>query len=155
MDTIVKIDRSCPFDPASFSGLGKDWSLGEEDECSLSLTEINLTNIRLETCLKDKEKRIDGNERIKRLKELGRVRFDIKIFQTFWKNKDLIPQEWKNKVDGRTLFVSFDGTELYGPDGRLYTVFLFWSGKRWRWSPGSIEGSRGFNEPSAVLINTS
>ena len=153
MGTIIKIDRSCPFDPIFFEGFGEGWIMGEEDVLSLQLFEIDPAEISLETCFKNKEKIISGNERVKRLKELSYIRLDIGIFRTFWENKILIPKRWKKKENGRTLFASFDGTEFYGPDGYVYTVCLFWSGK-WRWSYSRLDGPRGYsNVTSAVLIN--
>ncbi|MDP3799857.1 MAG: hypothetical protein Q8Q90_00335, partial [bacterium] len=145
------IDRSCPFDPVSFEGFGNGWSLGAEDERSLKLTEINPAEILLETCFKNKEKIISGNERVKRLKDIGLIRLDIGVFRTFWENRILVPKRWKRKENGRVLFVCFDGTELHGPNGHIYTVCLFWSGVL-RWSYFRLDGPRGYsNDPSAVL----
>ena len=64
--TIVTIDRSRPFNPAEFIGPG--WTTEEQDEGSLLLTEIDLTKVRLETCLNSGEQYIKGEEKLRRLK---------------------------------------------------------------------------------------
>jgi len=52
---IAPIDRSKPFNPANF--IGEGWTIEEEDERSLALTEVDLTSTRLEHMLKQGERR--------------------------------------------------------------------------------------------------
>ena len=88
--TIVTIDRSRPFNPAEFIGPG--WTTEEQDEGSLLLTEIDLTKVRLETCLNSGEQYIKGEEKLRRLKLAGHIRLDAKVFQTLWENQELVPE---------------------------------------------------------------
>ena len=66
---IVKVDRSLPFDPAKF--IGKGWTIEEQDERSLALSEVDLTKVRFEDMLKSGESSIQGEEKLKRLKKAG------------------------------------------------------------------------------------
>ena len=66
---IILIDRNMPFDPVKLLSTG--WTIEEQDERSLALTRVNLANVRLEHMLKKGEGRITGEERLKRLKNLG------------------------------------------------------------------------------------
>ncbi|MEK7182253.1 MAG: hypothetical protein AAB679_00640, partial [Patescibacteria group bacterium] len=73
---IIQIDRSQPFDPAKFISAG--WSIEEQDERSLALTEVDLSKVVFETTLEKNEKNIKGEERLERLKEKNVVRLDAK-----------------------------------------------------------------------------
>lgn len=160
----IPINRSTPFDPAEF--LGQGWSIWkgpaagdglsgdeEQDERSLALTEVDLSQIRFETCLKDREDAVKGEEKLKRLKESGHIRLDVKIFQTLWNNKYLIPANWKEKINGNTRFIFFDGTTLRGPDGYRYVLCLYFSGGGWRWFCFWLGDVWGSSSPSAVLAS--
>lgn len=142
-NTILTIDRSRPFDPAKF--IGKGWSIAEQDERSLVLSEVNLRNIRLETMLKDGEGSVQGEEKLRRLKKSGHIRLDAKVFYALWENKSLIPESWK----GKTIY--FDGTILQNPDGNRYVLYLFWSGDEWRWYCLWLKRGWYGDNPSAVL----
>jgi hypothetical protein len=109
---IICIDRSLPFDSAEF--IGKDWGVIEEDERSVALTEVDLSSVRLETCLRA-ERYIPGETRLCRLKEAGYIRLDAKVFETLWRNQHLIPEGWKEKTYGYVTHVYFDGTLLRSP----------------------------------------
>lgn len=165
--TSLPIDRTTPFNPAEFIGIG--WSIwrgpadgdglsGEEDqdERSLALKEIGPAKILLETCLQD-EKSITGEERILRLKGAGRIRLDAAIFQVFWKNKPLIPEHFKKKIQGNATYIFFDGTPLRSPDGGRYTLYLCFEGGRWcgrwYWRCSWLGNDRSVHNPSAVLAS--
>ena len=147
----ILIDRSKPFDPVEF--IGEKWSIVEEDKRSLALTHFNLTSVHFETCLKKGENWIKGEEKIKRLKEVGYIRLDAKIFQTLWENKHLIPETWKKQKN-----VFFDGTILNSSSGHRSILRLYWFGDRWnqtfQWLEGSMVDEKnvwGVVTPSAVL----
>ncbi|OGN14875.1 MAG: hypothetical protein A3J47_02645 [Candidatus Yanofskybacteria bacterium RIFCSPHIGHO2_02_FULL_43_22] len=161
---IVPIDRSIPFNPAAF--IGKGWSIWrgpadgngltgveDQDERSLALTQINLADIRLVTCLNDAETVVKGEEKQRRLKADSRVRLDAKIFQTFWENQALIPERFKEKVNGNTQFIYFDGTVLRDSYGNRYVLGLCWGGGAWSWSVIWLDGGWRANGPSAVLAS--
>ena len=88
---ILKIDRSKPFDPAALIG-GEGLKIKEQDERSLSLTEVNLTDVRFKTMLEGCETVVNGGINLERLKTAGSIRLDAKIFQTLWENQNLIPE---------------------------------------------------------------
>jgi len=147
----IFIDRSKPFDPEKF--IGKGWSIEEQDERSLSITELDLDKVQFKTCFKSGENLIKGEEKLKRLKADGRVRLDAKIFQMFWGNLHLIPGSWKEKVNGNIRFILFDGTILRGPDGDRYALSLYWYDGEWRWHCRWLEGGWIANILSVVLAS--
>ena len=148
---IINIDRAKPFDPVAF--IDKDWTINEQDEKSLALTEVGITKVRFETMLKSNESSVVGEEKLKRLKKAGYIRLDAKVFQTLWENQDLIPESWKEKINGNTRYIFFDGTILRYPDGRRCVLFLCWCGDRWNWSCSWLDGGCSSNYPSAVLAS--
>ncbi|MFA6301059.1 MAG: hypothetical protein WC609_01770 [Candidatus Paceibacterota bacterium] len=147
---IIPIDRTTSFNPAGF--LGKGWTIVEEDERSLSLAEVDLNKVHLETVVKKEEGSITGAERFRRLREGGHIRLDAKVFQTLWENQSLIPEEWKGKIRWGSQFVCFDGTVLQNPNGGRCVLCLLWFGGRWLWDDKWLGGVWGADNPSAVLV---
>ncbi len=148
---VITIDRSTPFNPEF---VGQRWKIDtdeQEDTRSLGLTQLDLTAIRFKTMLKDGESFIDGEEKIKRLKTSKNIRLDVKIFQTLWENKHLIPERWKEKTNGNTTYIYFDGTILLNPDGDRYVLCLCWDGGEWDWDYIWLDNAWFANDPSAVL----
>ena len=125
---VIPIDRSKPFNPTEF--MGKGWTVVEEDERSLALTEVDLNKICLEACLEKGETQISGREKLKRLKKADHIRLDAKIFQTLWENKLLIPEAWKEKIDNEIRSIFFDGTVLLS-DGLHFVLYLRWEDGKW------------------------
>lgn len=161
---IIKIDRVKPFNPAEFIGSG--WSIwrgpkdcnglkGEEeqDKIALALTEVDLNKIRFETMLKLDETRVNGEEKLTRLKKAGHIRLDAKIFQTLLENPNLIPEEWKEKTNGKTTYIFFDGTILRSPDGDRCVLCLCWDGGKWYWRYYWLDYDFDALCPSAVLAS--
>lgn len=157
--------RSKPFNPAEFIGAG--WSIwrgpadgnglvGEEerDYRSSTLTQLDLSNVQLVTCLKQGESVMTGEERLKRLKTGGHIRLDENAFKAFWENQALIPSRFKERVNGNIQFIFFDGVVLRGPDGRRYTLYLCFSDiGSWHWCYRWLGRVRGVDRPSAVLAS--
>lgn len=161
---IVAIDRTEPFDPAKFIGAG--WSIwkgpangdglsGDEDQDvrSLALTELDVTAIRFETMLKSGETIVRGEEKQKRLKEVGHIRLDAGIFQYFWQKKHLIPERLKLPTNGNTTYIYFDGTVLRSPGGNRFVLCFYWDGDEWCWDYNSLVRDWRAHRPSAVLAN--
>ena len=142
---VLRIDRAKPFDPEF---VGKGWKIAEQDERSLALTELDMSKVKLETVLKNGEKCVSGEEKLKRLKAADHVRLDAAIFQALWENQGLIPEEWK-KVGA----VYFDGTVLLNPDGDRYVLYLYWHDGRWDWHYRWIVNDFYAYAPSAVLAS--
>jgi len=148
---IILIDRSQPFDPIKF--LGKGWSFEEQDERSLALTELDLTKVRLEIMLMEGEAYINGEEKLRQLKKADYIRLDAKVFQTLWENQMLIPERWKEKTNGDTTYIYFDGTVLRSPDGDRYVLCLDWSDGQWDWYYDWLGSGWDVLRPSAVLAS--
>jgi len=149
---ILPINRDQPFDPAKFIG-EEGWTIEEQDKRSLALRQLDLTKVRLEHMLRERETDptggtiregetfIKGEEKLKRLKEAGHIRLDAKVFQTLWENQAFIPESWKGKVS-----VYFDGTVLrtpadpvghrpvWGPFGHRCVLCLSWRAGQWHWA---------------------
>lgn len=149
--TIIPIDRDIPFNPAEF--IGKDWKIAEEDERSLALAEVNLDDVQFEDMLESGETSIKGEAKLERLKSAGHIRLDAKIFQTLWENQQLIPESWKEKINGNTRYIFFDGTILLSPVGRRRVLFLYWNDGGWRWNCRWLVYGWGAGYPSAVLAS--
>ncbi len=142
-NAVLAIDRGRPFDPAKF--IGEGWSIVEQDERSLALSEVNIGDIQLVTMLKDGETYVRGEEKLLRLKASGKIRLDAKVFQTFWENNDLIPESWR----GKTVF--FDGTVLRRPNGDRCVLCLCWNGVKCHWYCYWLEHDWDVRNPSAFL----
>jgi hypothetical protein len=144
-DLKLQIDRTKPFDPVEF--IGKGWTIDEQDKRSLDLNEIDLNKVSLETILKEGESIVNGEEKLKRLKESGKIRLDAFVFKTLWDNKELIPEEWEGK------YVSFDGTILRYSSGIRCVLYLYWSDGEWDWSYGWLDDDWSVRYPSAVFAS--
>lgn len=151
MSSTLKIDRTSAFNPVAFIGNG--WSIVEEDEHSLALSEIDLSKINFETMLKDGERAVAGEERLRRLKGAGCFRLDAKVFHALWENKHLIPASWKDLTDGFPTYVFFDGTILQGPDSFRCVLYLCWENGRWFWNCYKLVYPLSPSDPSAVLTS--
>ncbi|MEA3398950.1 MAG: hypothetical protein U9R00_00330 [Patescibacteria group bacterium] len=149
---ILRVELLNPFDPKSF--IGKDWSIDEEDEKSLKLTEIDLRKVILKTTLKDNENYVKGEENLKRLKNGKEILLNARVFQALWENQQLIPEEWKEKINEKRTYVFFDGTILQNSDGCRFVLCLYWNVRKWKWRYGWLEGVWFDNNPSAVLSNS-
>jgi len=160
---VISIYRSKPFEPAKFKGLGEGWTIwkgsidgdglkGDEDQDSrsLALTELDLTKVRFETCLRKKETQIKGEIKHARLKEAGHIRLDAQVFQTLWENQHLIPLQWKELTNGNTTYIFFDGTVLRNPRGVRCVLYLCWNDGRWFWNARWLENDWYASSPSAV-----
>ncbi len=145
---VIQIDRTIAFNPANL--LGPQWSIEEQDIDSVSLTEIDLSQVILDNALHDGEDMVRGSTKIHRLRKKKQVLLDIGIFLTLWSDQGLIPEEWKEKTDGDTTFICFDGTILKSPRDVKCIVYLYWKGE-WCWRQQSLEDMFDKCTPSAVL----
>ena len=162
--SVIPINRTTPFNPTKF--LGEGWSIWkgpadgdglsgdeEQDERSLDLTELDISKVQLVTCLHGDEDYIKGEERLKRLKKAKFIRLDAQIFLTLWQNQHLIPESWKEKTNGNTTYIFFDGISLRSPLGDRYSLCLFWRGGEWLWLCFWLGRDRFSDDPSAVLAS--
>lgn len=157
----ISIDRSKPFDPATF--LGEGWSIWrgstdgdglssheDQDERSLALAELDLAKVSFTTMLRDGETATKGEEKLRRMKASGHIRLDAKVFETFWRSTRLIPVEWRKKG---TVF--FDGTILRSPNGKRHVLYLVWRGAQWHGCVCGLEDGWRAYFPSLVLASSS
>ncbi len=162
--TIIPIDRTNPFNPAEFIGPGWSFWRGpadgnglegepEQDSRSLALTEVDLSKVLLEVHLNPSETHTTGEERLGRLTVANRIRLDLGVFKTLWDNKALISASWKEKTNGNTTYIFFDGQVLRSPSGKRYTLCLCWLGGKWRRDCRWLGYDRGAGDPSAVLAS--
>jgi hypothetical protein len=108
------IDRSKPFDPTRFIGSG--WRIVEEDTRALAITEIDFSKVRFDSGLKEGESVIDGEEKLKRLKQLPGIRLDAKTGQTLYEEKGQATLRWLYDTYGIRWF-ELAGTVLRYSDG--------------------------------------
>jgi hypothetical protein len=157
------IDRTKSFDLAF---VGARWTIWkgpatgdglegteEQDVRSLALAEIDVNQIRLVTTLKDHETSVKGEERLKRLRAKGQILLDAAIFFMLWRNQHLIPEAWKERVNGNIQFITFDGTVLRGSGGDRYVLCLFWYDGGWDWGVDWLVFDFDQDGVSAVLAS--
>lgn len=149
---VVAINRN-RFNPKKFIGAG--WSIlnDETDARSIALTELDLAKVQHVTMLKDGETYVKGEEKLKRLRASDYIRLDADIFLTLWENQHLIPESWKEKVNGNTRYIYFDGTVLRDSDGCRFVLYLCWRGGRWNWRVDWLDYDWLGSGPSAVLAS--
>lgn len=149
---VITINRN-RFHPAKF--IGKDWSIfnKETDTRSTALTEIDITKVQFVTMLHDGETHIKGEEKVKRLKSSGHIRLDADIFLTLWENQHFIPESWKEKVNGNTRFIYFDGIILRNSGGDRCVLCLYWDDGKWYWYVNWLVSDWSAHGPSVVLAS--
>lgn len=127
----IKINRIKLFDPVQFMH-HRGLEIEEQDERSVMLEEIDSSAISLESMLQG-EKVIRGEEHLMRLKQMGHIRLDARIFQTLWENQHIIPEHWQGTTnDPKHIF--FDGTVLKNQYGR-YVISMYWDvDQKWSWT---------------------
>lgn len=148
---VIPIDRSTKFDPTKF--IGEGWSIVEEDERSLNITEVDMSKVSFEAMLEQGETYVIGEEKLKRLKEHGGIRLDAKVFQTLWENQHLIPASWNEPTNGNATYIFFDGTVLRDPFGGRCVLCLYWRGGEWDWDCRWLDDLWSAGRPSAVLAS--
>lgn len=127
-----------PFDPARF--INKDWAFWkgpkcgdglngqeERDRASLALTEVDFEKVDLLTCLKQGESSITGEEKLVRLRRIGRPLCGATQFMGLWQdyqqNKAQSVLEKLYQQKGVT-YVDFFGDILRDPDGHRHVLYL-------------------------------
>lgn len=161
-----------PFDLAGF--LGKGWAIwkgpidgdglsGEEDVDlrSLTFTEIEFAKFLFETCLKEGETSITGEEKIRRLKEEkpNFIRFGGNVFLGLWEdyqaNKENSILEWIYR-NFKIRFMDFPGLILRNPSGNRKILGLRRDGDgRWYRRYGWLDNQWNADDPSAGCASQS
>lgn len=158
MNTIITIDRDRLINPATDLDIG--WTVSEQDNRSLALTQVDLTQVVLKTCLKKDESYITSKERLQRLKQMkNRIRLDAMVLRALWQSGPAMPEAWKERVNGKIQRIHFDGTVGSNSTGDFFTDCLFWDdgyrAKQWtyywdRWVDHCQ--NQNFLDLSALLV---
>lgn len=118
--------------------LGKGWVAEEQNELALTLTRVDFAQARFETCLREGEDSIKGEEKRRRLKE-RQAEFIPHGGNQFWalwqdckKNGENSVLEWLRKVKGIT-YLDFFGLILRRPNGFVCVLCLCWRSGCWDW----------------------
>lgn len=140
--------------------IGADWKVwqgpadgqgldGEEDRDprNVDIKEIDWVQVMRETCLKSGETSIKGEEKLRRLKELGHIRLGGSAFLALWRdyqvNKEKSVLEWLYNTFGVT-YLDFFGLVLRSPYSFRCVLYLYrrddgqwdwdtdWLGLDWR-----------------------
>ncbi len=169
--TVIKRLLACEvsFDPASF--IGAEWAPWRgaadgkglegdiyQDERSLTLTEIDWVKVTFQNFLKENEPSITGEEKLKRQKEAGHVRFGGNVFLSLWqdyqKNKKDSVLEWLHRTHGIT-FLDFFGLILRVPNGSRFVLYLYRNGGEWSWDCNYLEDDWHAHDLSGVPASDS
>jgi hypothetical protein len=145
----IKIDRSLTFNPETF--IGKNWEIRRQNEKSLSIIEIDIDKIMLVTS-SDQKKNHDGVEPEcieYSLKKEGYILLDVQILKTLLENNNLIPEKWKEKVNGEIQYIIFMGSILRHPFGWDKVLNLSYDEKKggWEWN---ISRFNQFDDPQPL-----
>ncbi|MFH0912416.1 MAG: hypothetical protein V1807_02020 [Patescibacteria group bacterium] len=131
---IIQIDPDQPFNPTEF--IGKGWTIDEEDERDLSFAELDLSKIQFETCLKENEFVITGEEKLRRLKAMKVIRHGGNIFLALWQdykaNNENSGLKWIYQNQGVT-HLDFFGLVMRNPVSFRHVPSFYWRSGRWFW----------------------
>ncbi len=147
----LMIDRTKPFDPEKFIGSG--WTMGEQDERALFLTEIDFSNVRFESGLRDGESTITGVEKLARLTQGGLIRPDAKTGQALHEEKGQATLRFLYDTY-RISWMEFAGSVLRRPGG--YSGFLYLcrdDDGSWAWDYYWLDYGRGARSVSPLLAS--
>lgn len=123
----------------------------EQDARSLALTTLDITQVQLVVTSNDDRVYENGKERLDYLGMMADyIPLDACVFGTLFNDQRLIPESWKEKVNGKIRYIYFDGTTFRDPLGYRYAACLYWRDGRWNWSRG-FNRSLGENHLSAVF----
>lgn len=120
------------FDPVAFIGTGWKILKKESDKRAKALTQVDFTKVSFETCLKEGETRITGEEKLKRFKDSGKIRLGAETFLALWQEKDHATLESLHKEKGLT-YLDFFGDVLESPSGLRCVLCLYRRVGRWSW----------------------
>ncbi len=147
---IINIKRDFEIMPDKL--FASEWKLIKHYNKSLEIQSLNIKNIRLEKTANSENENISGYKRMDVLIKRKFIPLDIYIFLMFWRNQYLIPESWKDKTNGETTFICFDGTAFMSPYNKECTLFLYWMKDAWHYRQFRLEELTGRNILSAVLV---
>jgi hypothetical protein len=156
--SILKIDRTNPFDPAKF--IGEGWSIWrgpkdgkglegdeEQDSRSLAITELDPTKLFAQTGLNEDETTVTGEEKRARLM-LKAIQADAKIARVLYEEEGQTTLKWLHKTLNLT-WIEFLGTTLRSPGGRRNALYLYRDGDgSWSWGCYWLDYNRHASYPA-------
>jgi hypothetical protein len=138
------------FDPVAF--IGEGWSFAEARNprsAALGLLD-DYSKVKLTTDWLEGKLSVGGETRRTRIiADTASTPLNADHFLYLWKNKEKIPEEWKN-VKG---VITFDGDVLRGPGGHRYVLCLFWRNDWWCWGYSWLDFDWSADYPSVVLAS--
>lgn len=138
-------------DPVKFFGGCWNVEEAETDSRSVVITELDLNKVKLVTMLRDGETSITGEENHRRLKAINYIRLNIDVFFMLWGNKYLIPEAWKEKINGSPQRIYFEGTIFRDSEGHDDALCMYWYDDAWHWSIPWLGLNRGLADVIAVI----
>ncbi len=132
------IDPKWSFWRGSLEGDGLTGEI-EQDERSLTLEEIDWTKVTFTHCLEGDEKAISGKEKLRRLKQTGRIRFGGNVLLSLWTdyrtNGGNSILEWLYRTK-KIIFMDFYGSVLRNPakTAEPCVLYLHRDDGEWKWS---------------------
>jgi hypothetical protein len=139
------------FDPAF---IGRGWTIISDGNSltNAPVARLDVSKIKLATTLQDGEKSIKGEEHLLRLRMTGYTSLGAEAFWYLWNRKHLIPECWKEKMNGgTTVYIFFDDTVLGHPNGARHVLCMSWEGGRWNCFTDWLDLDRLRKHLSAVL----
>lgn len=157
-EVIQMVVTARPFDPVKF--LGAKWaSIPEErDPGSAAFSEVDFSTAIFETCLKEGESSITGEEKLARLKSGKNIRLGASVFMGLGEDYQVGKRdsvlERLYKEQGIT-YLDFFGDVLLGPNGNRCVLCLCHDGDDvWSWGCRCLGGLWNADRGSASLAKT-
>lgn len=101
------------------------------------------------------ETTVGGLVKAKRLKDGakqgGYILLGPEDLKLLMENLELIPVEWKEKVNGMTVRIYFHAKPYLDEGDEERVRFLWWSGKRWQVGSDVLDSQQNANTPSAIV----
>jgi hypothetical protein len=133
------------FSPAILIAEGWGCSGGDSDVHSLALTEVDFSKVLFETCLKDGETSITGEEKLKRLVAGGNIRLDPRFGIALLQEQGHKTLERLCKERGIT-YLDFFGRILVRQGGSRYVLYLERDDIWWNWRVRRLDSDRGWRD---------
>lgn len=145
----LELDCSSTLDGAEYPGMPRE--IDEQDGRALTLTKVDFARVSYETCLKEGERGIVGEEKLRRLKAMDAVRLGGNQFKALW-------QDYVAKRDGSVLehlyrafglrYLDFFGLILRCHGGPRHVLCLFRAGREWRRGCNSLDADSNRHNPA-------
>lgn len=125
----------------------KNWKLSpfDQDKESVDFKEVDFSKVDFSSCLDEDEIGITGEEKLRRLKDSGRIRHGATVFAGLWKDyqerkkNSVLERLFQKKEKGITR-LHFFGDVLLNPGGERSILSLYrCDDGEWSWSLNWLE----------------